>query len=164
MKNISIEVKWGVIFSVVGLLWMVLEKVTGLHDQYIDYHLYLTNLFAIPAIVIMVLALKDKKKNFYDGDMNYGEGMLSGIVLSLIIAILSPLTQWITSYVITPEFFPVVIKRSVELGYYANEADAASYFNYGNYARQGFLMALMMGVVTTAIVMIFIKSKKTKNE
>ncbi|STZ27000.1 DUF4199 family protein [Myroides odoratus] len=89
MKNISIEVKWGDIFSIVGLLWMVLEKVSGLHDQYIDYHLYLTNLFAIPAIVIMVLALKDKKKNFYDGDMNYGEGMLSGVVLSLVIAILS---------------------------------------------------------------------------
>lgn len=164
MKKISIEIKWGVIFSVVGLLWMVLEKVAGLHGPYIDYHLYLTNLFAIPAIVVMVLALKDKKKNFYEGDMTYGEGMLSGVVLSLVIAILSPLTQWITSYIITPEFFPNVIKRSVELGFYANEADAASYFNYGNYARQGFLMALMMGVITTAIVMIFIKSKSKKTE
>ncbi|WP_158963968.1 DUF4199 domain-containing protein [Myroides fluvii] len=162
MKKISIEIKWGIIFSIVGLLWMVLEKVAGLHGPYIDYHLYLTNLFAIPAVVLMVLALKDKKKNFYDGDMNYGEGMLSGVVLSLVIAILSPLTQWITSYVITPEFFPTVIKRAVELGFYANEADATSYFNYGNYARQGFLMALMMGVITTAIIMIFLRSKANK--
>lgn len=159
MNKIRIEVKWGFLFSLVGLVWMLLEKVTGLHDQYLDYHLYLANLFAIPALVVMVLALKDKKKNFYAGDMTYSEGMLSGVVLSLVIAILSPLTQAITSFIITPEFFPNVIKRSVELGFYATEEDAASYFNYGNYARQGFLMSLMMGVITTAIVMIFIRSK-----
>lgn len=162
MNKISIEIKWGIIFSLVGLLWIVLEKLSGLHDTYLDYHLYLTNLFAIPAIIVMVLALKDKKKNFYDGDMTYSEGMLSGVVLSLVIAILSPLTQWITSYVITPDFFPLVIKRSVELGFYETEQDAASYFNYGNYAKQGFLMSLMMGVITTAICMIFIRSKAKK--
>lgn len=64
MKNIQIEIKWAFIFSLVGLVWMVLEKLSGLHGKYIDYHLYLTNLFAIPAIIIMVMALKDKKKIF----------------------------------------------------------------------------------------------------
>ncbi len=64
MKNIKIEIKWAIIFSLVGLLWMVLEKLSGLHGTYIDYHLYLTNLFAIPAIIIMVMALKDKRKIF----------------------------------------------------------------------------------------------------
>ena len=162
MKSISIEIKWGVIFSLVGLLWMLLEKLVGLHGTYIDYHMYLTNLFALPAVVVMVLALKDKKKNFYQGDMNYSEGMLSGFVIALVIALLSPLTQWVTSFVITPEFFPNVIKRSVELGYYATEADAATYFNYSNYAKQGFLMSLMLGVATTAICMIFIKTKHNK--
>jgi len=33
-----------------SLVWMLLEKLTGLHGKYIDYHLYLTNVFAIPAI------------------------------------------------------------------------------------------------------------------
>ncbi|MGG5507149.1 MULTISPECIES: DUF4199 domain-containing protein [unclassified Myroides] len=159
MKKISIEIKWGIIFSLVGLLWMLLERLTGLHSTYIDYHMYLTNLFAIPALVVMVLALRDKKKNFYGGDMTYSEGMLAGFVISLVIALLSPLTQAVTTFVITPAFFPTVIKRSVELGYYASEADAATYFNYSNYAKQGFLLALMMGVATTAICMIFIRSK-----
>jgi hypothetical protein len=68
MGNIKIEIKWAIIFSVMTLLWMLLEKLAGLHSTYIDYHLYLTNLFAIPAIWIMVLALKDKKKNFYATD------------------------------------------------------------------------------------------------
>lgn len=162
MKNIKIELKWAIIFSVVGLLWMVLEKLCGLHGKYIDYHLYLTNLFAIPAVILMVMALKDKKKNFYDGRMNYKQGMISGIILSVIIALFSPLTQWVTSFVITPEYFPNVIKRSVELGYYKTTADAADNFNYKNYAIQGAIGALFMGIVTTAIAMIFIQTKKSK--
>jgi len=162
MKNIQIEIKWAFIFSVVGLVWMVLEKLSGLHGKYIDYHLYLTNLFAIPAIIIMVMALKGKKKNFYGGQMNYKQGLISGIVLSVIIALLSPLTQWITTYVISPEYFPNVIKRSVELGYFKTTAEAEANFNYQNYAKQGAFGALVMGIVTTAIAMIFIRSKKAK--
>jgi hypothetical protein len=138
---------------------MVLEKVTGLHDQYIDYHLYLTNLFAIPAILVMVLALKDVKKSFYSGQMTYRQGLISGVIISLIIALISPLTQWIISYVITPEYFPNVIKRSVELGYFKTTAEAEANFNYPNYAKQSAIGALIMGIVTTAIAMIFIKSK-----
>jgi hypothetical protein len=75
MKNLKTEIKWAIIFTVVGLLWMVLEKVSGLHDQYIDYHLYLTNLFAIPAIVMMVMALKEKKRKDYRGFMTYKQGL-----------------------------------------------------------------------------------------
>lgn len=160
MKNISIEIKWALIFSAVTLLWMTGEKLSGLHDKYIDYHLYLTNLFALPAIIMMVLALREKKKKFYGGGMTYGQGMICGIILSVIIALLTPLTQWITSYLITPEYFPNVIKRSVELGYYPTTEAAADNFNYTNYAIQGTIGALVMGIVTTAIAMIFIRNKK----
>lgn len=159
MTGFKIEIKWAFIFTGVGLLWMVLEKLFGLHGENIDYHLYLTNLFAIPAIWIMVLALKDKKKNFYGGKMSYKQGLISGIILSLIIASLSPLSQYITTYLITPEYFPNVIKRSVELEYYSTTTEAAAYFNYKNYATQGVIFSLLMGVATTAIAMVFIKTK-----
>jgi hypothetical protein len=162
MKRIKIELKWAIIFSVVGLLWMVLEKLCGLHGKYIDYHLYLTNLFAIPAIIVMVMALNNIKKRFYGGKMSYRQGLVSGIILTAFIALFSPLTQWITSYGITPEYFPNVIKRSVELGYYATTAEAEANFNYQNYAVQGVIGALAMGFVTTAIAMIFIRTKNTR--
>jgi hypothetical protein len=159
MLRIKIELKWALIFSIVVLLWMLLEKLCGLHSTYIDYHIYLTNLFAIPAIWVMVLALKDKKKNFYNSQITYLQGLLSGTVLSVIIAALSPLTQWVTTYVITPEYFPNVIKRSVELGSFATTAAAEAVFNYQSYAIQGAMGALVLGVLTTAIAMIFLRTK-----
>lgn len=159
MNNIKIELKWAIVFSVVTLVWMVLEKISGLHGKYIDYHLYLTNLFAIPAIWMMIMALKDKKKNDYNENISYKQGLVSGIILSVFIAMLSPLTQWITSYIITPEYFPNVIKRSVELGYFKTTLEAEANFNYPNYAKQGAIGALVMGILTTTIAMIFIRTK-----
>lgn len=160
MTKIKIEIKWAVIFMLMTLLWMLIEKLTGLHGKYIDYHFYLTNLFAIPAIWVMVLALKDKKKNYFNGYMTYQQGLVAGIIISLFIALLSPLTQWITSYVITPEYFPNVIKRSVELGYNESIAEAEAQFNYKTYAINSTIFAFVFGVVTTSIAMIFIRSKK----
>ncbi len=157
--NIKIEIKWAIIFAIMSLAWMVLEKLTGLHGENIDYHLYLTNLFAIPAIIVMVMALKDKKKKFYSGNMSYKQGLISGIILSAFIALLSPLTQWITSFVISPEYFPNVIERSVELGYFETREAAEANFNYKNYAINSTISSFVFGVLTTAIAMIFIRTK-----
>lgn len=162
MKNLKLELKWAIIFVIMSLAWMVLEKLCGLHGKYIDYHLYLTNLFAIPAIWVMVLALKDKKKNHYNGNMSYKQGLISGIFISIFIALMSPLSQWVISYIITPEYFPNVIKRSVEIGYFKTTAEAEAQFNYPNYAKQSAIGALVMGVLTSAIAMLFIRTKSSK--
>lgn len=74
------------------------------------------------------------------------------------------MTQWVSSYGISPEYFPNVIKRTVELGYFKTTAEAEANFNYRNYAIQGAIGAFFMGVVTTAIAMIFIRSKNTQQQ
>lgn len=163
MKNRKIEIKWAIYFSIMTLCWMLLEKFAGLHGKYLDYQLYLTNLFAIPAIWMMTLALKEKKLHFYSGNISYQQGLISGIILSALIALLSPITQWITSYIITPEYFPNVIKRSVELGYYKTTEEAAANFNYQNYAIQSTIFAFVFGLLTSAIIMLFLKTKTSQN-
>ena len=155
MVTIKLEIKWAILFSMAVMLWMLLEKLSGLHDQYFTYDIYLTNLFAIPAITMIVLTLKEKKGKFYQGSMNYMQGLISGFILSIIITIISPLTQYITTYYTTPDYFPNVNKRSFELGYCTTTEKAKSNFNYQNYAIQGAIFALVMGISTTAIAMLF---------
>lgn len=162
MKKYRIEIKWALLFSVMGLAWMLLEKVSGLHDRYLDYQLYLTNIFAIPAVWLFVIAFQDKKNNFYGGSITYLQGVKTGFIMTVFIALLSPLTQWITSEVITPDYFANVIVRSVELGYYPDTATAEAQFNYPNFAKQGVVGALIMGIVTTLIVMLFVRTKRVK--
>lgn len=160
MKKIKIEIKWAFIFMGSLLLWMVLEKLVGLHGKHIDKHQYLTMLYVIPAIWLYVLALKDKKKNYFNGQMNFKQGFISGLIISVIVTVFSPLTQWIISNVITPEYFPNVIAYSVKTGYFKTLSEAEAYFNYKNYAMQSTIWALIMGVITSVIVAFFIKTKK----
>jgi hypothetical protein len=110
MKAISTEIKWGIYFSIMTLLWMVLEKVAGLHDVYIDKHPIYTNFIAIPAITLYVFALREKRFKDLGGNMTYKQALLSGFYITLVVTLLAPLTQWITTHIITPEFFPNAIR------------------------------------------------------
>ncbi len=161
MNKIKIEIKWALIFSILTIAWILIERIAGLHSDNIHLHPYITNVFAVPAIIVMVLALKDKKKNFYKGNMTYMQGLISGVILSVFIAILSPLNQWISTQVISPDFFKNMIEFSTELGYYKTQEEAEAYFNYENYAIQSAIGAFVMGVITTAVAMILLQTKNT---
>ena len=158
MKRFAIEIKWGIIFSVISLLWMYLEKDLGWHDELIAKHAIYTNFFGIVAIIIYVLALLDKRKNFFKGKMNWSQGFISGIVVSIVVAILTPLAQYITHAFITPEYFPNIIDHAVERGSMTREA-AEEYFNLTSYILQSFFFALVVGVVTSAVVALFVRKK-----
>ncbi|SHO61351.1 DUF4199 domain-containing protein [Algoriphagus zhangzhouensis] len=158
MKNIKIEIKWALIFTLSMLAWMFFEKSMGWHDEKIADHATYTNFFAIPAILVYVFALLDKKKNFYSGVMSYKQGVISGLIITVIVTVLSPLAQYITSTVITPGYFPNVIEYAVSSGK-MTQSDAEAYFNINSYMIQSVIGALVMGLVTSLIVAIFVKSK-----
>lgn len=136
------------------LFWMLLERLFGLHDTHIELHEIITNFVAIPAILIYVFALLDKRKNYYSGKMTYLQGFVSGIIISIIVAILSPLLQWVTAEIITPDFFANMIDYSVETGN-LTKAEAEDFFNINNFIIQATIGAFGMGIVTSAIVAIF---------
>jgi len=158
MNNFKIELKWAFIFMAMMLLWMVLERLAGLHDVHIDKHESYTNFVAIPAILVYVLALLNKRRVYYGGSMSYVQGVISGLIITLIVTLFTPLTQYITSAVITPEYFNNVIKYAVEQGK-MTQPEAEGYFNLKNYIIQSTIFAPIMGIVTTLIVAFFVKRK-----
>ena len=161
MKNFSIELKWGIIFFITGLLWLWFEKLMGLHDVYIAQHPLYTNLFGIFAVTIFILALLEKRRKFFKGKMTWKEGFTSGIIISVIVTILSPLSQYLAYNFISPEYFNNIIEYSVGNGRMTQE-QAESYFSLRSYIIQATFGALVMGVVTSAIVAWFVKTKKEK--
>lgn len=159
MNKYRIEIKWALIFVVMMLLWMVMEKLLGFHDTHIDNHAIVTNLIAIPAIAIYVFALLDKRKNFYDGYMSYKQGFITGLMITLIVTLFTPLIQYITSTIITPDYFTNIIEYTVSEGLMEREA-AEDYFNLKSYMIQATIGAPIMGLLTTVIVAFFTKKKR----
>ncbi len=158
MKNLKIEIKWAIIFMLATLIWMLIEKALGWHDEKIADHAVYTNVFAVVAISVYVFALVDKKRNFYRGQMSYKQGLIAGAIMTFFIVLLSPLTQYITSVWITPDYFPNVIDYTVESGE-MSQTDAEAYFNLENYLLQATVGAAVMGLITSAVVAFFLKSK-----
>jgi hypothetical protein len=158
MGKFSTEIKWGVIFTLMSVLWLTLKKLAGLHDQHIAYHPIFTNFIAIPAIAIYVFALREKRAKDYKGSMTYMQGFISGVLVTLVVTVLVPLYMWFVFAYITPTFFANAIKLSVELKYFT-QTQAEEYFNLKNYLIQGLTGAPIMGIITTAIVAIFVKNK-----
>lgn len=158
MKNLKIEIKWAIVFMLATLIWMLIEKSLGWHDEKIADHAVYSNIFAVVAISVYVFALLDKKQNFYQGQMSYKQGLIAGVVMTFFIVLLSPLSQYITSVWITPDYFPNVINYAVESGE-MSQTDAEAYFNLESYMLQSTIGAAIMGVITAAIIAFFVKSK-----
>ena len=158
MQKYLTEIRWGCIFTLVMLLWMWAEQLIGLHSRYIAQHATYTNLFAIAAILVYVLAIRQKKRRDYHGVMSWKQGMQSGVLITLVVVILSPVAQWLIHTIITPEYFYNIRSYVVSEGMMTIE-QAAEYFSLKNYMLQGVIGAAIMGVLTSLIVAFFIRSK-----
>ncbi|WKK79368.1 DUF4199 domain-containing protein [Marivirga arenosa] len=156
MKKRLIEIKWGLIFVIMMLLWMYFEKAMGWHDVNIADHATYTNLVAIPSILIYVFALIDKRKKHFDNVMSWKQGFISGLIITAVVVILTPLSQLITHELITPDYFENVSAYAVNQGQKTNE-EALQYFNLGNYLWQAMIGAAVLGIFTSALVALFVR-------
>lgn len=151
------EIKWGLIFTFVQFLWICLEFAVGLHDKYVSMHPILTNLFIIPAVYVMYLAIREKK-NILGGKITFGQAFLCGLGVSVIVAVLAPLSQYIFHRFINPNYFQNAINYAISAGK-LTEAQASSYFSLQSYMMQASLGAIVAGVITSLIIAAIIRSK-----
>lgn len=158
MKKYSVEIKWGVIFIIAQLLWTFFEKAMGWHDENIEVQPLYTNFFAFIAIGLYLLALWEKRKKIFNGKMTWQQGFVSGIILTVVITLLTPLQQYISSEVISPQYFDHIIAYTVKNGRMTRE-NAEALFNLKSYIIQSTFSALVMGVVTAAFAAFLMKKK-----
>ncbi|GAA5220887.1 hypothetical protein GCM10025777_15170 [Membranihabitans marinus] len=137
---------------------MGLEKWMGWHDENIAKHAIYTNLFGILAIIIYFCALIDKRQNFYNGYMTWKQGFVTGLLISVIVAVFTPVTQLIVHKIISPSYFENAIQYAVDNNRLSLES-AKSYFSLKTYIMQSIVGALGMGIITSALVALIVQRK-----
>ena len=151
----KIELKWGLIFAAMQLVWITLEFAFGFHDKHISWHPTVSNFIALPSIIIMVLAIRDKRAAL-NGKITFGTAFLCGLGVSVVVAILSLLVQLIFFRLINPNFFANFIKYAIENSKMTLEQAQAN-FNLTNYMVQGAIGAIIIGAITSLIIAAIIK-------
>lgn len=160
MKKFAIEIKWGIRYFFAYLLWVYIEKASGYYSEKIDDYLMYSMLFYFIAIFIYVLAINDKKKNYFHNDMDWKQGAVTGVFMTIVIAILMPLCQIVIHKGMAPEFFPNMIQNTVDKG--GKLQNAQAFFNLSSFIFQSIFSALSFGVVISAIVAYFLQTKTLK--
>jgi hypothetical protein len=158
MQKIALELKWAVIFVVAGLIWMLLEKLSGLHSTRIEWHPVVTNFFIVVAVAVYWLALKEKRKSL-GGTISFKQAFISGLIISFIVTVLTPLWQYINLNIISPGYFKNVTAYSVENKLMTAEV-AADYFSMKNYIIQSTIFAPIAGIITSLLVALIVSRKK----
>lgn len=140
-------------------MWVLAEYGFGFHTKYISYHVIVTNFVVIPAVWIFWIAFKAKKKQLNGLPFTYINGLKYGVLISLVVAILSPFSFWIYIKYINPDFFNSFIQYAVATQQVANIEAAETYFNTNSYLIQSAVGALIMGTLTSAIIMLRLRTK-----
>lgn len=161
-QKYRIEIKWAGIFILMTITWMFIEKLTGLHDQYISRHAAYTNLIAIPAVLIYVCCLLEKRKKVLNNEMSWSQGFSSGMLMTAIVAACAPLTQYIVLNFITPHYFENMIKLVIDKHIMSPE-QAAAYFTLPMYIVNSIFGTIIMGMVIVPLVALFTQKKKKSN-
>ncbi|OYQ48634.1 DUF4199 domain-containing protein [Flavobacterium aurantiibacter] len=161
MKNFQIEYKWALILTVLGIVWIALERAVGLHDQHIDQHPIYTNIVVLPSVLVYYLALREKKSSFFKNQMDWKQGFLSGSVMAIFAALMSIPAVFFSLKVVSPDFFANQIKYQIEVHGRTLET-ASSYFNMNTYLITSAIGSISFGIVVSAIVAYFLKSKTQK--
>lgn len=156
----KIELKWGLIFAFVALLWITLEYLVGLHGRYIRWHPWLTMFFVIPAVVMMVMSIVEKR-TVLGGHITFKQAFLCGLGVSIIVGLLTPITQIIFHRFINPGFFESFINYAVTTQQ-ATLEQAQKYFNLTSYIIQGMIFAVIVGAITSLAIAAMIR-KEVRN-
>lgn len=158
MKKFTIEFNWAIIYTLASLLWTVLEKSLGFHNERIGSQMIFSWAFGLVAIPVYFLALNDKKKNFFNGKGDWKQLFLSGVVMSVFVAILSVLAQYISYTVISPDYvnnYVDFLTRTKKM----TAEQAQLFFSFNSLVLQGASSGISLGVIISAIVALFIKTE-----
>lgn len=146
IKQYRVEIKWALIIIGATWLWAGLERLCGLHGEHIEKVRFYTNFFILPLVLLYIVALIDKRRTDYQGRILFKQGFRTGLVLTLLLTALAPLTQYVTHTVISPHFFDNAVAYIVAAGVLPEDS-ARAFFSLGNYIRHTMLSTPVIGLL-----------------
>ncbi len=158
MKDFKIELKWALIYSGVTLIWLMIERYFGLHDEHLDKQLRFMVILGVLYLCIYYLGLRDKKVNFYHGLISFKEGLKFALVMSLIVAVLSFFVQFIFVKIISPDYLSNMANYMVKVGRFTKQG-AEEFYSVGNQLKNSAYTNLVIGVFFGAISAALHKNK-----
>lgn len=157
MKSLKTDIKWGVIFSILAVLWILLLAALGYTSDKIEQFATMDSLFFIIAILVYTMAFREKRKK-QGNQLTWLQAFISGTIIGVVVMIFAAPTQLLLHKILIPDFFENSIQYAVDSGNMTPTA-AKEYFNLKSYIIQSIIFAPIAGALTGAVIGLFMKRK-----
>ena len=158
MKKFEIELKWATAFTAVSIAWVYLERYLGYHDAKVSSQAIFSFWLMVPQALIYIVSIRQKREKYYGGEITWQKAFISGVVLSAVIAGLSPAAVYLMVEFISPEFLSNILEVRAEQG--MPREGLVQIYNLNNMVSQAIFNNLATGVFFSAIIALFLKNKK----
>lgn len=158
MKKFEIELKWATAFTALSILWVYFEKYLGYHEEFVNSQAIFSFWLLIPQALIYIVAIREKREKYYNGKITWQKAFISGVVLSVVIAGLSPAAIYIMLEVASPDYLSNIVEFKAKQGMPREGLEQIYNMNY--MMTQAIFNNLATGVFYSAIIALFLKNKK----
>ena len=135
--------------SVVLLIWLIILKFLGFQDSdKAELFVLVVNLYYVLLFGLYVSAIRERKKK-QRGYISKRDAFLTGLIITLFLVFLAPVSMAIFYYFINPNFFDTMIALSIEGG--ISEQIAQSDYNLSSYVFSSVIMNLVSGGLFSAL-------------
>lgn len=152
-KSIFLAISYFFMF----IIWKACEKLMGFHDDKINFYPYVSDLIIIPLVLLYATGFKNYRINL-GGKISFIKGIGFGLMATLFIMALTPISVWIFDQFINPNFYASMIQYQVK-NHLSTLEIAKQSFNHENFKQSCILGNAATGTLLT-IVLAIISSKK----
>lgn len=156
MQQYFTELKYAIFISALGFIWLMGEYVVGLQDKYIQYHPYISWMAIFIPFILLFIAILHKRDQDLDGIISFGQAFKTGLIITVLCAVIAMPLQVVFHYMINPRYFDVMseeyIYNSIDKGMSEEDAqnNAAMYFNIKSYVIQVAIETFIIGLLISA--------------
>ena len=152
-KSIFLAISYFFIF----ILWKACEKLMGFHDDKINFYPYFSDLIIIPLVLLYAIGFK-KHRISLGGKITFINGIGFGLMATLFIVALTPMSVWIFDQFINPNFYTSMIQYQVK-NHLSTLEIAKQSFNHDNFKQSCIIGNASTGILLS-VILAFISSKK----
>jgi hypothetical protein len=162
----SLELKWGVMIGAANMVWLYLSYYLGMHESGLVMIQVMTLISVLISVIGYLLALRALAKKF--PEIEYLEGIRSGAIIAGVVALFAAVAQVGYFKLVNPGFTDQMVELTrsyyLESGLSENEAGqfaegAKKTFGMVSYMIQSALGAVIIGMISTAIMMLFLRRR-----
>jgi len=162
------EIKFGLITIAVGVIWVITEHVIGLNTTYFEQGEIARTIFAFMPFLFLFSGIRAVKKQ--QGKISFLSALRTGSLIALIYSIGFAVWFWLYASFINTDFMQKAVAwENVKLvrkglsGQALEEAMKENTRMFGGSLFSYFMLSvsfLVMGVIVSAVIALFMRSKK----